>query len=59
MGAVAYCLLFQASTAFTEWVTAGKYGEYSEYQMRVNKFVPGWSAFFGGDEVVEAGKKDS
>ncbi|RPB15397.1 DUF1295-domain-containing protein [Morchella conica CCBAS932] len=51
IGAANYCLLFQASTLLTEWITAGKYKEYKEYQMRVNKFLPGWRTLIGGDEL--------
>ncbi|KAL8688566.1 MAG: hypothetical protein Q9218_005556 [Villophora microphyllina] len=40
IGAVAYLILFQASTWFTELVTARKYPDYRVYQQRVGKFVP-------------------
>ncbi|KAF1985295.1 DUF1295-domain-containing protein [Aulographum hederae CBS 113979] len=40
VGAVAYLILFQASTWFTELLTAKKYPEYAEYQQLVGKFVP-------------------
>ena len=40
VGAVAYLILFQASTWFTELVSAKKYPEYEEYQKRVGKFLP-------------------
>jgi steroid 5-alpha reductase family enzyme len=40
LGALAYLILFQASTWFTELVSAGKYPDYKEYQARVGKFVP-------------------
>ncbi|KAK2767417.1 hypothetical protein FQN54_003573 [Arachnomyces sp. PD_36] len=43
VGAISYMLLFQASTWFTELVSAGKYPEYKEYQARVGKFIPRWS----------------
>jgi len=33
-------ILFQASTIFTEYISAGKYPEYREYQQRVGKFLP-------------------
>ena len=36
-----YLCLFQASTWFTEKVTAKKYPEYNEYQKQVGMFVPG------------------
>ena len=39
-GTLAYLMLFQASTWFTEWVSAGKYPEYAEYQQRVGMLVP-------------------
>jgi steroid 5-alpha reductase family enzyme len=39
-GALAYLLLFQASTWLTEWISSDKYPEYKEYQARVGKFLP-------------------
>lgn len=39
-GALSYLALFQGSTWLTELITAGKYPEYSEYQLRVGKFIP-------------------
>jgi steroid 5-alpha reductase family enzyme len=39
-GAISYLILFQASTWFTELITAGKYPEYKEYQQRVGRFLP-------------------
>jgi steroid 5-alpha reductase family enzyme len=44
-GALGYLLLFQASTWFTELISAGKYPGYKDYQSRVGKFLPKlWSA---------------
>lgn len=40
IGPAAYLILFQASTYFTEWITANKYAEYREYQRRVGMFIP-------------------
>jgi steroid 5-alpha reductase family enzyme len=40
VGAVAYLGLFQASTWFTELISAGKYPEYKLYQKLVGKFIP-------------------
>lgn len=40
LGAMSYLILFQASTWFTELITAGKYPDYAEYQQRVGKFLP-------------------
>lgn len=40
IGAVAYLALFQASTLFTESITAKKYGDYKIYQQRVGKLLP-------------------
>ena len=40
MGPIAYICLFQASTWFTELVSAGKYPEYKVYQQLVAKFIP-------------------
>ncbi|KAL9603255.1 MAG: hypothetical protein Q9219_001276 [cf. Caloplaca sp. 3 TL-2023] len=45
IGALSYLILFQASTWFTELVTAGKYPDYKIYQKRVGMFVP---SLFGG-----------
>ena len=49
VGALAYVILFQASTWFTELVSAGKYDQYREYQMRVGKFLPKLSMAIKGD----------
>ena len=40
IGAVGYLILFQASTWFTELVTAKKYPDYKLYQTTVGKFYP-------------------
>ena len=40
IGALLYLILFQASTWFTELISAKKYPEYKEYQKRVGKFLP-------------------
>lgn len=42
-------MLFQASTWFTELITAGKYPEYPEYKQRVGKFLPKLSSDLPGD----------
>lgn len=39
-GALGYLVLFQASTYFTEWISAGKYPEYKDYKQLVGQFVP-------------------
>lgn len=44
-----YLILFQASTWFTELITAKKYPEYQEYQRRVGKFLPKLSTDLPGD----------
>jgi steroid 5-alpha reductase family enzyme len=49
VGPVAYLILFQASTWFTELVSAGKYPEYKEYQVRVGKFLPRMTTDAPGD----------
>ena len=46
---MSYLILFQASTWFTELVTAGKYPEYKEYQNRVGKFMPRLKTDLPGD----------
>ncbi|KAH8664968.1 hypothetical protein BGZ60DRAFT_470690 [Tricladium varicosporioides] len=48
-GAMAYLFLFQASTWFTELITAKKYPEYKEYQQRVGKFIPKLTTDLPGD----------
>ena len=40
LGALGYLLIFQGSTRLTEWISAGKYPEYREYQARVGRFIP-------------------
>ena len=40
IGALLYLVLFQASTWFTELISAKKYPDYKEYQKRVGKFLP-------------------
>jgi hypothetical protein len=49
VGAASYLILFQASTWFTELITARKYPEYKEYQQRVGKFLPKLSTDLPGD----------
>ncbi|MCJ1387723.1 hypothetical protein MMC18_000566 [Xylographa bjoerkii] len=57
VGAIGYLILFQASTWFTELVTAGKYPQYAEYQKKVGMFVPGsLSALSGGFDAKAAAK---
>ncbi|KAL8837108.1 MAG: hypothetical protein Q9170_002665 [Blastenia crenularia] len=58
VGAVAYLILFQASTWFTELLTERKYPDYKIYQKRVGMFVP--NPFTGGigDMNDETGKKE-
>lgn len=54
-------MLFQASTWFTELVTAGKYPDYKLYQKRVGKFLPKLGDLFAlvtlQDAVVEGEDK--
>lgn len=49
IGAVAYLILFQGSTWFTELISAKKYPEYKEYQKRVGKFLPKLPGGLPGD----------
>lgn len=52
---MSYVILFQGSTWFTELITAGKYPEYKEYQLRVNRFLPRFSTDISGElKAVEA-----
>lgn len=46
---MSYVILFQGSTWFTELITAGKYPEYKEYQLRVNRFLPKLSTDLPGE----------
>jgi len=56
--AASLCLLFGASTRFTESITANKYPAYKAYQKRVGIFHPlhtvigkrGWILLFGGGQ---------
>ena len=57
IGAAAYLVLFQASTWFTELVSARKYPEYPEYQRRVGKFLPRLSSKAPGNFSDQYGKK--
>ncbi|KAF2802961.1 DUF1295-domain-containing protein [Mytilinidion resinicola] len=47
VGAIGYLVLFQASTWFTERITAKKYSDYKIYQKSVGKFLPGWNSKSG------------
>jgi steroid 5-alpha reductase family enzyme len=49
IGAFSYLILFQASTWFTELITAEKYQDYKEYQARVGKFLPKLFSSLPGD----------
>jgi steroid 5-alpha reductase family enzyme len=49
IGAMAYHLLFQSSTWFTELISSGKYPEYKEYRQRVGKFLPKLYSELPGD----------
>ncbi|KKK15772.1 hypothetical protein P175DRAFT_0506651 [Aspergillus ochraceoroseus IBT 24754] len=44
LGVVGLLLIFQGSTRLTENISAGKYPEYKEYQARVGRFIPRFSA---------------
>jgi steroid 5-alpha reductase family enzyme len=44
VGAVLLVLLFQGSTAFTEWITVGKYPEYKAYQLTTSRLMPWFPA---------------
>jgi steroid 5-alpha reductase family enzyme len=60
LGAMSYMILFQASTWFTESISAKKYPDYRYYQKQVGKFLPKWSSLKldNAEEVVsEKGKK--
>lgn len=66
LGAMSYLILFQASTWFTELITAEKYEDYKEYQKRVGKFLPKLVSDLPGDfsdqkakpKIEKAEKKD-
>lgn len=40
IGTVLLSMLFQGSTAFTEWISANKYPVYKQYQRTTNMFFP-------------------
>lgn len=56
-GAIGYLALFQGSTAFTEYISKGKYPEYKVYQERVGKFLPK-AKTRSMDDVMVGGKTD-
>jgi protein-S-isoprenylcysteine O-methyltransferase Ste14 len=56
IGAVSYFLLFQASTWFTELISAKKYPQYKEYQHRVGMFLPRLPKDLPGDFSDEKAK---
>ena len=45
-GAFLLTLLFQGSTAFTEYITIKKYPKYKQYQNAVSRLIPLWSGKF-------------
>ncbi|EEH48874.1 uncharacterized protein PADG_04953 [Paracoccidioides brasiliensis Pb18] len=53
IGALCYVLLFQASTPFTESITANKYPDYKQYQRLVGKFIPRLSVDSSGEDSEE------
>ncbi|KAK4552512.1 hypothetical protein LTR86_010356 [Recurvomyces mirabilis] len=64
-GVISYVLVFAGSTPITEWISSGKYPEYSLYQKRVGVFLPwpfgkGWTeeeAEREGPKLVERKKQ--
>ena len=54
---IAYMCLFQASTWFTELISAKKYPEYQEYQRRVGKFYPNIVSGLPGNFSDKYGKR--
>ncbi|KAE8350797.1 hypothetical protein BDV28DRAFT_138424 [Aspergillus coremiiformis] len=44
VGVLGLLMIFQGSTRLTESISSGKYPEYSEYQARVGRFIPRFSA---------------
>lgn len=59
VGALSYLILFQASTWFTELISAKKYPEYAEYQKRVGKFLPRLGTDLPGDFRDKQGSKSN
>lgn len=67
VGPLAYLILFQASTWLTERISAKKYPEYREYQLRVGKFLPrigtqpegGWKMSEKTKEGIDKVKDDA
>lgn len=60
VGPIAYLILFQASTLFTESITSGKYPEYANYQKAVGMFIPRLGATWANasDSIKAAGPKE-
>ena len=44
LGTISLTLLINGSTAFTEWVSAGKYPKYKEYQKTTSRLIPWFSS---------------
>jgi steroid 5-alpha reductase family enzyme len=42
LGVVLLVLLFQGSTAFTEWITLKKYPHYNQFQQTTSRLLPWW-----------------
>ena len=59
IGPILYLILFQASTWFTELLSARKYHDYQEYQRRVGKFLPKLLGGLPGDFSDRKGTKSS
>jgi hypothetical protein len=57
VGAAGYLALFQASTWFTEKISAEKYPDYREYQARVGRFLPRMSTDAPEWDAPEAGRE--
>jgi hypothetical protein len=53
LGAISYLFLFQASTWFTELISAEKYPDYADYQKRVGKFIPSLISSLPGDKKAK------
>ncbi|KAA8647263.1 hypothetical protein EYZ11_009225 [Aspergillus tanneri] len=62
IGILGLLLIFQASTSLTESVTASKYPEYTDYQARVGRLIPRFSAkprYKGGNKKKKVRKAET
>jgi hypothetical protein len=54
---IAYLLVFQGSTPITEYISASKYPEYSQYKKKVGRFLPSLTSTWDEDELEQVDAK--